>query len=233
MRKFENSLERNFGEFEMKSVQFFANSFAASVALIFGFRAFAGLIDSGPAYSAPSFFSGGMLVANIISVILVACALRARYETADTSLRLWCENVVLTIATFTLASVVVITFMASMLVGILTSVAGFVIYSLMLRELRDSIKGYANGKEFGLVPTMALAILGTAGTGFLIDDHPFVAFVVMCLLMYFSAAASLSDFFGAVAVPKNARGVMVEMGPVAEPQKHASDATGQVVDKRV
>ncbi|MBP6868956.1 MAG: hypothetical protein KBC16_02500 [Candidatus Pacebacteria bacterium] len=211
----------------MKTVQFFANSFAVSVALVFGFRAFAGLVETEKPYSADAFFAGGMLVASLIALVLVACALRARHESVEMSLRLWCQNVVLTLATFIFASAVVMTFMSSLALGIVATVVGFVIYSLVLREFRDSVENYTSRKEFVLI--LATAIIGTLVTGLFIDDHPVLAFGIMGVLMVFGAVAPLS----VVTVPENAIGVVVKTDPVAEPQKLASDGTGQLVDKRV
>jgi hypothetical protein len=211
----------------MKTVQFFANTLAASVAGIFGFRAFAGLVETEQAYNPSSFFAGGMLVANLIALVLIVCALRARYETTDTSLRQWCQNIVLTLCTFIFASVVVITFMSSIPLGIIATVVCFVIFSLVLREFRDSVEDYVDRKEFVLVPPMALATFGIVGTSFFIDDHPLVAFVVMGVLMVFGAG--LSSMENRIA----SDGDVLLKDELAAGTKPASDAPGQQVNIRV
>lgn len=214
----------------MKSMQFFANTFAASVAGIFGYRAFAGLIETEQAYSASSFFDGGLLVANLISLVLVACALRARYEAVDVSLRQWCQNVALSLATFMLASATVAGFMLSIPAGIIAVIVGFVVFSLVLRELRDSVEDYAKGKEFILALPIALAILSALIMGSVINDHPIPAFALICIMMYFGGLFS-TIFFGEVSKDDPSDVMVVES--VAEPQGPASDAPGQLVDKRV
>lgn len=210
-------------------MQFFVNIFAASVALIFGFRAFAGLVETEKPYNADAFFAGGMLVAGFVAFAFIAYALRDRYKTADASIRQWYQNVVLTFGAFMLALATVAGFMSSIPAGIISVIVGFVVFVLTLREFRDGVEGYENGKELALMPSMVLAIFGTVGTSFFIDERPILAFALVSLLMFVGAITSGSI----VTVPKNAVGVVVKHDPGAEPQKPASDAPGQIVDRRV
>lgn len=217
----------------MRTTQFFVNIFTASVAAVFGFRAFANLIETEKPYNADAFFTGILMFWGFLAAVLIFFAARAFYSTDDYFIRRWLKAVMLSITTSVVALIVVMSWMLGLSLGILVSLIAFGAFGLIVREAREIITDYEKGKELYFVPPIVFTALGTLAMSYMIDDHPVVSLVVMSVLMAFASATTLWFASGHVTVPKEAVGVKVVMESPKSAPVRDSDAPGQLVDKRV